>query len=232
MRRLLLPGLVAVAATAMAVPALAGLGDTLSGGTPEGATLDVVQVPLGAGDGRVTERDAKAFSAWCVWGFEQLAASEGVEIELGADGEQRMLDFWVWAWQWVEPQTKVIVSQADQLWPKVQEMAADPAQREALTQEFGVFAAETWGLELIGPTVEYLGGAMPAVQYSALIEQAVAQARAQSGGGSGRGGSGSAGMPSWDDPSIADGSYEPPVNGGQDYIMNDGSGDIMYVDPN
>jgi hypothetical protein len=39
-------------------------------------------------------------------------------------------------------------------------------------------------------------------------------------------------MPSWEDPSIADGSYEPAPNGGQDYILNDGSGDIMYVDPN
>jgi hypothetical protein len=219
----------------LADPATAGrLGGALQADPaeePEGATLDVVQVPLGSGDGRVTERDAKAFSAWCVWGFEELAASEGVEIELGPDGEQRMLDFWVWAWGWVDPGTKVIVSQADQLWPQVQQAAAaDAGTKAALVEEFGVFAAETWGLELIGPTIEYLGGVMDPAQYSGLIEQAVARAQAAPGGP--RYSADGTVMPSWEDPSITDGSYEGAPNGGQDYMMNDGSGDIMYVDPN
>ena len=230
---LLLLGLLAL--LAVTAPASAGrLGAALDAEPaqePEGATLDVVQVPMGAGDGRVTERDAKAFSAWCVWGFEELAASEGVEIELGPEGEQRMLDFWVWAWDWVDPETKVVVSQADQLWPQVQQAVADPGTKVALVEEFGVFAAETWGLELIGPTVEYLGGVMPPEQYSALIQQAVAQAQAAQGQGGPQYSSDGTVMPSWEDPSIADGSYEPAPNNGQDYIMNDGSGDIMYVDP-
>ena len=218
---------------ATASPASAGrLGAALDADPaeqPEGATLDVVQVPMGAGDGRVTERDAKAFSAWCVWGFEELAASEGVEIELGSEGEQRMLDFWIWAWGWVDPETKAVVSQADQLWPQIQQAAGDPGTKVALVEEFGGFAAETWGLDLIGPTVEYLGGVMPPAQYSALIERAVAQAQAAQGPSNGS--SDGVVLPSWEDPSIADGSYEPPPNNGQDYIMNDGSGDIMYVDP-
>jgi hypothetical protein len=189
---------------------------------PEGATLDVVSVPLGSGDGRVTERDARAFSAWCVWGFEQLAASEGVELELGADGEARMLDFWVFAWSEVPPETKGIVSQADVLWPRIQEAAAaDAARRQALVEEFGVFAVETWGAELIAPTVEYLGGALAPESYAALVQEAIARSAPQRGA---TGGSSS-------DPRMADGSYEAAPNGGQDYIINDGSGDIMYVDP-
>jgi hypothetical protein len=141
-----------------------------------------------------------------------------------------MLDFWVWAWAEVPAETKVIVSQADRLWPEVEKAAADPARKTALVEEFGAFAVELWGIDLIGPTVEYLAGTLAPPQYSALVKQAIAQnAAAQRGS---PGGSSSPGMPSWEDPSIADGSYEPAPNGGQDYILNDGSGDIMYVDPN
>ncbi|HMB70414.1 MAG TPA: hypothetical protein VKU85_13945 [bacterium] len=205
-------------------PAQTGLG-AIPGTGPdaaEGATLDVVAVPPGGGDGRITERDARAFSAWCVWGFRELLAAEGMSLPLAPNAEALMLDFWVYVWVHVDASTRVTVSQADVLWPQHQQSwnAGDPATRQLLLQQFGAFFQDVWtGIE--APTVQYLTGQLPPAQYALLVDQALAS---RSGGGAGApGGSGSSGFAG-----LPDG---PGVVYDDTHVVNDGSGDIMYSVP-
>ena len=50
---------------------------TAAADVPEGETLDTVEVEEGWGDGRVTERDARAFCEFCVWGVNALREEIG-----------------------------------------------------------------------------------------------------------------------------------------------------------
>ncbi len=194
--------------------------------TPEGATLAVVQVPAGYGDGRVTERDAKALGEYCVWGFNRMIELEGVDFELGADAETRMLDFWFYVWEYVDEETQAIISVADVVWPAIlsQYNSGDEAARQLLVDEFAAVSNDIWG-GFIEQTVYYLAGELSAVEYTVLVDQAIAQSYQSTGGGGGGGGGGgvsSSSLDSWD-------SYVPDYS--SDYQLNDGSGTIIYSSP-
>ena len=189
---------------------------------PEGQTLDMVQVPAGFGDGRITERDARSLASYCIWGFNQLLQMEGIQMTLGTDAESRMLEFWVYVWDHVDDETKAIISMADVIWPIVRhkwETGTDQEKMMLVTQFAGV-AEEVWG-GIEQQTVLYLAGQMLPTQYAQVVDQAIQASYASSGGGSGSGG--------------FTGSVDDLVNHtptySDEYVMNDGSGDIMYSDP-
>jgi hypothetical protein len=198
---------------------------------PEGATLDVVAALPGFGDGRVTERDAKAFAAYCVWGWNRAFASEGVALELGPDAEARMLDFWIHVWDHVEPELKAVVSHADVLWPQLRTRweEGDANERAVIEQEFFLLLADVWG-GIEEQTVYYLAGEMPGVQYAGVVDAAIAARAGGPGGPAGTSADGSMPFSAPQPPGYADGSYEPPVNDGMDYMINDGSGTMVFQD--
>lgn len=188
----------------------------------EGQTLDVVQVPMGWGDGRVTERDARALARYCVWGFNRVLEAEGIQLTLDQAAEQRMIEFWVYVWDHVDLETKQVVTVADVIWPRIYQAyeLGDPMQRRAMVVQFAGFMEEIWG-GLEDQTVQYLAGMLPPQQYAMLLDQAIREMYAASGGGGGGGGSG------------VGGSMDVIVDYAQaegEYVMNDGSGDIVYPD--
>ncbi len=200
---------------------------------PEGITLDIVQVPPGWGDGRVTERDALALAKYCVWGISRLLEDDGSAIRLGDDAEARMLDFWVYVWEHVDQETKQVISAADMLWPAIENAygQSNPAQRRAIVAQFAEFAEEIWG-GLEDETVQYLAGQLHPQQYAYMVDQVIAARAARGradgggGGGGGRGGGGGGVGSSLDvfvnyDQNPTEGSSEIP----------DGSGDMVYLDP-
>jgi hypothetical protein len=190
---------------------------------PEGETLDLVRVPEGWGDGRVTARDARALARYCIWGFNQLLEIEGTTVRLGPDAEVRMIDFWIYVWDEVDDETKAVISVADIVWATISRAwdEANPIQRRAMVMQFRGLVEEIWE-GIVGETVMYLGGYITPEQYAAVIDQAIAAeyAAAASAGGGESGGFGE----SLD--VIVD--Y---VQAEDSYVINDGSGDIVYPDP-
>lgn len=189
---------------------------------PEGQTLDVVHVPAGWGDGRITERDGLALARYCVWGFNRVLEMEGMEAQLGGDAEVRMLEFWVYVWDHVDDETKQIVSVADHLWPQIS-MAyelGNQTQRQAMVRQFAEFVDEIWGEDLALVTVQYLAGVLSGQDYAQIIDGAIQEMYSYSVSGSQGGGVGSGSMDVM-------ASYTPAE---ESYVMNDGSGDIVYPD--
>ena len=86
--------------------------------------------------------------------------------------------------------------------------------------QFAGFMEEIWG-GLEQQTVQYLAGMLPPQQYAMLLDQAIREMYAASGSGGGGGGS------------SVGGSMDVIVDYAQaegEYVMNDGSGDIVYPD--
>ncbi|MAG13167.1 MAG: hypothetical protein CMN78_01075 [Spirochaetales bacterium] len=184
---------------------------------PEGSTLAVVPVPPGWGDGRVTERDVLALAQYCVWGFNQLLAVEGTGIQIGPLGQARMIDFWVYVWDEVDHETKAVVSVADIIWATINRAwnEANPMQQLAIIMQFAGIVEEVWG-GFQQETVAYLSGYITPEQYAWVVDQVIAAEYAAGGGGSSVGG-----------------ALDVIVDYAQaeeSYVINDGSGDIVYPD--
>ncbi len=191
---------------------------------PEGETLDVVSVPPGWGDGRITERDALALARYCVWGFNRLLEIQrvdGVGSQLGDDAHGRMVEFWVYVWDHVDEETKQIVSIADHLWPQIS-MAyevGNRSQKESMVLQFAEFVDEIWGEELAVVTVQYLAGAVSPVSYAQIVDQAIQEMYALASPSAG------------DATGVGSGSFDAMVSytpAEESYVMNDGSGAIVY----
>lgn len=185
----------------------------------EGATLDIIEVEAEWGDGRVTERDATAFCEYCLWGINQLAAEQGLDPLAGPAVMTRLQDFWTGVWEHVDLETKKLISLADVIWPNVQKRldTEGPEYAETLTIEFAEFAQGVWG-GLENETWAYLSGSLLADIYASMVEAEIAkqQAAARSVGGS---------ISSFSPDSP---NYRADLN--TSYIVNDGSGDVMYID--
>ena len=205
------------------LPALAGATDFAS--MPEGTTLDTVTVEEGWGDGRVTERDARAFCEFCLWGINRYRAELGQTEPLAGDEViGRLQDFWVRVWEHVDAETKQTISYADALWPPIQEQLAAGGEEYAaqLASEFYEFAVEVWG-GYENETLAYLDGSLPGFMYEMVVSEQIAMRQAAQSRS--RGGSVSGSVPSF---SPYGEGYRDDLN--TSYVVNDGSGDIMYID--
>lgn len=191
---------------------------------PEGTTLDTVTVEEGWGDGRVTERDARAFCEFCLWGINRYRAELGQTDPLAGDEViGRLQDFWTRVWEHVDAETKQTISYADVLWPPIQEQLATGEEEYAtqLASEFYEFAVEVWG-GYENETLAYLDGSLPGFMYEMVVsEQIAARQAAQRRSRGSVSGSVPSFSPYGDD-------YRSDI--GTSYTINDGSGDVMYID--
>lgn len=192
---------------------------------PEGLLLDVVPVEEGWGDGRVTERDARAFCEFCLWGVNELRAAAGYDAPLaGEEVLGRLGDFWVRVWEHMDQETKQTISVADVLWPAIRE-ELDGGNEEfaaSLAAEFATFADEVWG-GYEDETLAYLDGSLPGFLYEQVVSRKIEEMLAASR--SSRGGSVGGSVPSF---SPYGDNYRDDLN--TSYVVNDGSGDVMYID--
>ncbi len=137
-----------------------------------------------------------------------------------------MINFWIYVWDEVDEETKAVISVADVIWATVNIAwrEANPMQRQAMTMQFGSIVQEVWG-GIEQETIMYLAGYITPDQYAAVVDQAIAAeyAAEAASGGSGRGGGGGYVGESLD--GMAD--Y---VQAEDAYVINDGSGDIVYPD--
>jgi hypothetical protein len=210
------PSAAHAAQAADAPPHVETFENTLAALGPEGRTIQMVDVPRGWGDGRVTERDLLALARYCVWGFNTLFTANEQEQRLDAGAESRMVDFWLYVWDDVAPEAKAAISASDVLWPTIARawQAGGQLERESMVYQFADLVQAVWG-GIEQETVSYLAARTGPAAYVGLVDRWVADRRGR-GGAAALGGA----LSVMADYARSDG----------DALVHDGTGDIIYPD--
>ena len=139
-------------------------------------------------EGEVSTDDMADLCRFTAWAFERLVQSADPSLSLPENAPTKALDFWIYVWPSVDPETKHLISQMDQIWPAVQDNweSAGTRQRDAIVGNIRDLLVTVWGKH-VASMASYMAGEITYDQFAPAMDEVVTTWYSASGANEGSG---------------------------------------------
>jgi len=175
----MLVSLIALSGLSTAAPAQTERSNTAP---DDDEVIEIIEAPEGAGDGVISMRDGRALANFTVWLYDRLIQMADPTLELDEDAPQRAADLWAYMWPSLDPESKVLISQMDQIWPAAQANweAADEEGKAVIAEHIRQLILAVWG-DQVTSTASFLAGEISYEDYVPAMDDMMAGGGATAG---------------------------------------------------